>query len=251
MHKVLKIVPLIIFTALGCAPTKYYQVYEVESDSSLEKNGSTWYFEDDNCKVTFEFWAPNGKVDCLIYNKSEQNLYVNKKESFLVLNGIAHDYYEGQTLTTSDFNALVMPEMLGLKNEITKTKGFSVSIAEKDIIIIPPKSGKYLNSFSIAYYVYDDCDLNKYPRSRDTSSASFSIENTPYSFDNIINYTLESDTNSKQVVRNKFFVSRIINYPSRLAKEYQNEVICGEKTYNEIQVFIPQASNKFYIPYFK
>jgi hypothetical protein len=58
-------------------------------------------YEDENCKVLYDFWGQGGRVEFLIYNKIDENIYVNKEESFFIRNGIAYDYYKDRVITNS------------------------------------------------------------------------------------------------------------------------------------------------------
>ena len=56
-------------------------------------------------------------------------------------------------------NNKTVSSSLGLVN----SSGYSVSFTEEKIVIIPPKSSKYVMEYSINNTVYKDCDLFKYP----------------------------------------------------------------------------------------
>jgi hypothetical protein len=105
--KYLKMKKLIFTTIIAifltsCQPAIYYQMYKVNAIDELSKTNNSLIYEDDNCKVLYDFWSQGGSVDFLFYNKTSENIYINKEESFFVLNSIAYDYYNNRTITNSN-----------------------------------------------------------------------------------------------------------------------------------------------------
>ncbi|KAA6302394.1 MAG: hypothetical protein EZS26_001507 [Candidatus Ordinivivax streblomastigis] len=95
-----------VFLTSCVATTSYYQVYKVNPTNELSKTANSLIYEDENCKVLYDFWGQGGKVDFLIYNKTSENIYVNKEESFFIYNGIAYDYYKDRVFTNSSSSSL-------------------------------------------------------------------------------------------------------------------------------------------------
>jgi len=87
----------------SCSPTVllYYQVYKVQPTNEISKSDNSLVYEDSNCEVRYNFWREGGNVGFLFHNKSDQNIYVNMKESFFIYNGIAYDYYKNREFTSS------------------------------------------------------------------------------------------------------------------------------------------------------
>jgi len=92
----------IIFSFMtSCKSNVFYQFYKVNSISESSKNNNPLVFEDDNCRVFYDFWGSQGGVGFMIYNKTDENIYVNKKESFFIENGMAYDYFQNRTFANS------------------------------------------------------------------------------------------------------------------------------------------------------
>ena len=94
------VVVMIGLLVTSCAPIFYYQVYKVQPINNLSKSNNSLIYEDENCKVFYDFWDEGGSVGFLIYNKLDKNIYVNMKESFFIRNGIAYDYYKDREFTS-------------------------------------------------------------------------------------------------------------------------------------------------------
>ena len=98
--RLLGVVTFLLFVS-SCRTTTFYQFYKVNSINEFSKGSNSLVFEDNNCKVFYDFWGEGGEVGFMIFNKTEENIYVNMKESFFINNGIAHDYYQNRQFTNS------------------------------------------------------------------------------------------------------------------------------------------------------
>lgn len=242
---------IIIFTHSCIATTKnYYQFYKIKPISNITVNQTKLVYEDENCKVAFDFWGNKGDPGYWFYNKSEtQNIYINKKECFFILNGVAYDYYKNRTMSVASSNntsssvalgnsnslkSVVLSEISGHSNTLTygsvyiykdsyyDTKG--ISLLEQDIICVPPKCSKRISEYYINDILYRDCNLFIKPSKDKIVTSEFSQNNSPIVFSNIITYLLEGDNNVKKI-EPSFYVSSISNYPRSYVtekKEYTN-----------------------------
>ena len=78
----------------------YYQVYEVSSNSeAIRVYDDLVVYEDDSCAILYNFWDNGGNAGFAIVNKTDENLYIDKSESFFVKNGVASNYYQGFVYT--------------------------------------------------------------------------------------------------------------------------------------------------------
>jgi hypothetical protein len=98
-------------------------VYKVNPADKLSKTDNSLIYEDENCKVLYDFWGEGGQVDFLIYNKTSENIYVNKEKSFFICNGIAYDYYRDRVFTNSSSSSIIS------SNSSTATYSYSASNA--------------------------------------------------------------------------------------------------------------------------
>lgn len=250
----------------SCAPSTYYQLYQTQPISDIAMRENCMVFEDENCEIIYNFWKEYGEIGFVFYNKTTENIYLHLDECFYVENGIAYDYYQNRIYTNS--KAYVTSSQLtniygsyniksntyrngyinSLTGNVTSNSSNSVSIAEKQVICIPPKSSKTITEFDIKNSVYRSCDLYRIPALKKPHGVSFNIGDSPLIFGNKIAYSIGKN---EEIVRvnNEFYVSKISNYsPSDIIRmEYVEE--CGKKTYEQVRVFNESGPNQFFIPY--
>ena len=86
------IVILTLVIMLSSCSKEFYQVLTAES-KSVETQQTNMVYEDENCKITYNLWAPHGNAGFIFYNKTDKNIIIDLKECFFVFNGYANDYY--------------------------------------------------------------------------------------------------------------------------------------------------------------
>ncbi|MCF6183860.1 MAG: hypothetical protein L3J56_04385 [Bacteroidales bacterium] len=254
----------------SCAPTSFYQLYNVKPITESITNTDEIIFEDENCKVSYNLWANGGNIDFNFYNKTNSNIYVKLNESYFILNGFAYDYFKNRTFTTSEsksastlntsnvsaaitginiYNNLQTNQVKSSSSaNLSSSVGYAVSIKEDSIICIPPNTTKKISEYSINNTLVRSCDLLKYPRAKDIKTKTYTLKDSPIVFSNRISY--EINGNSK-LVENKFFVSEITNYPESSFFELKYQEFCGEKSYQPIKTYKFYNSHSFFIEYNK
>ncbi|TYC18152.1 hypothetical protein ES677_01875 [Bizionia gelidisalsuginis] len=263
---------LVVTTVLfsSCASNSFYQLYNVKPVTKSITDAEKFFFEDDNCKITYHLWANGGNIGFDFYNKTDTTIYVKLNESHFILNDFAYDYFKNRTFTTSEGNsttssktktATVAVTGLNLFNllqtnqaqssstsNLSSLVGYSVSIKENTRIAIPSKTSKRISEYDISDALVRHCDLLKYPNKREISTKSYTADKSPIVFSNRIAYQIKE--NSK-VVDNEFFVSAVTNYPESEFLESRYDAYCDQKSVLKSKHFKFYDSNKFYIKYSK
>ena len=263
-----------ISTALlmtSCATTSsFYQLYNVKPIEESITNTDELFFEDENCKISYNLWGNGGNIGFNFYNKTANNIYVKLSESYFILNGFAYDYFKNRTFTTSENKSAsasnsstgsVAVTGINVYNNIQTNKvksssstnisssvGYAVSINEDSLICIPPNTTKRISEYSINNMLIRNCDLFKYPRRKEIKTKSYTAEQSPIVFSNRITY--EINGNSK-LVENEFFVSEITNYPESEFFEYRYDEYCGQKSASKTKYYKFYDIDKFYLKYIK
>lgn len=136
----------------------------------------------------------------------------------------------------------------GSTGTITNTTSNSVSIAEKRIICIPPRTSKIITEFEIKNSIYRSCDIYRNPGRKDPHSVTFSKNSSPLIFGNRIAYSIG---NGEELIRveNEFYVSKISNYSSHDITKLEKVEECGRKKDKEVRVFKESGPNQFFIRY--
>lgn len=270
MRKLLYTISAVLLIS-SCRTTSFYQVYNVKPIGASVTNATVeLFFEDSNCKISYNLWSNGGNIGFDFYNRTDNNIYVKLNESNFILNGFAYDYFKNRTFTTSESKSAstsntstgsVAVTGINVYNNIqtnqvkrassanlSSSVGHAVSIKEDSIICIPPKTTKRISEYSINNDLKRDCDLFKYPRIKEIKTKSYTAEKSPIVFSNRITY--EINGNSK-LVENEFFVSEITNYPESEFFESIYDEYCGQKSYYPIRYYKFYDINKFYKKYSK
>ncbi|MEN3323698.1 hypothetical protein VP395_08160 [Mariniflexile soesokkakense] len=262
---------LIVMLATSCS-TPFYQVYKASSSDKVVLKDKLLVFEDDNCKVLYNLWDEGGNIGFTFYNKTETTIYINLKESFFILNGVANNYYKNRVyiasknLESSVFSGLVASKSItGLNysdliqtNNVSTSKssgiktssGFSTSYAEEEIVIIPSKTSKSISEYSINELLFRDCNLFRYPTRKQIVNKTFTKSDSPFIFSNRIQYKIGKEESAK-LVENDFYIKEIGNYPESEILELVQDEFCNQKTLTKTKYFKNVSADKFYIKYSK
>lgn len=278
----LLITAVIAVCLASCGVPVYYQMYKAVPTEQTLKNDNYYCYEDVNCKVTYDFWDEGGNIGFRFYNKTDQSIYLNLEQSFLVLNGVAYDYFRNRafsysstsgftnTKTTSSYkNGSSSASVIGVNylsllqsNSIQAqygagstsgvgliaSSGFTVSYNEDKVICIPAKTSKVITEYKITESLFRDCGLLKYPTKKQIKSLKFTKAESPIVFTNRITYNVELSEPIK--FENEFYVAEISNYSEGDFLESTYDKYCGEKSANPVWYFKYASPDKFYIKYY-
>lgn len=271
IRKTLYAISIVLFmTSCATTTTSFYQVYTVKPIEESITNTDELFFEDENCKISYNLWDNGGNIGFNFHNKTDNNIYVKLNESNFILNGFAYDYFKNRTFTTSEsksastsntstgsvavtginvYNNIQTNQVKSSSSaNISSSVGYSVSIKEDSLICIPPNTAKRISEYSINNALIRNCDLFKYPRRKEIKTKSYTEEKSPIVFSNRITY--EINGNSK-LVENDFFVSEITNYPESEFFEWKYDEYCGQKSSGSTKYYKFYDIDKFYIKYNK
>lgn len=235
----------------SCITTSYYQVYKTSSSTPLIAKDNNLVYEDQNCKVSYNFWGENGNIGFVIFNKTDKNIYLNLEESFFILNGLANNYYRSRTYTKSTNTGAGSAQTVSLSKavaglnyldllqsnkasashsySIMAAEGYAVSYSEEKIVCVPSLTSKEISEYSINETIHRYCDLFLYPTKNQINEKSFTKEDSPLIFSNRVVYTVGKG--EKPIMfDNEFYVTEIANYPEATVIESYYEEYCGEKS---------------------
>ena len=243
----------------SCAMSSYYQIYHTNPiTKDVKVNDNVLVFEDDNCIISYDFWAESGNIGFKIYNKNSENLYLHLDECFFVKNGYAYDYYQNRTYSrssttisssTSSYslsgsfsstsaqgyanasgssNTYKNGYIAGGSNTIVNSASNGILTVEQKIICIPPQTAKIISEFSIVNKIFHSCDLYLNPGKKDNKTLQFTQEDTPLKFGNIIAYSI-GDSENLIRINNDFYISKVSNLTYDEITEAVYEEECGKK----------------------
>ena len=192
---------LFIFTAItimlsSCIPSAYYQLYKATPlDKAINNDSNEIVYEDDNCKVYYNFWNEGGNMGFRFFNKTNDNLYLILKESFFIVNDHSFDYYLNRNITfglkSTISSGILSSKSINNYTYLTSyntnssnllntgtTSEYSITYNEKEIVCIPSHTFKIIFEYKITNSLYRDCDLFKYPNNKKKiNTKSFTKEN--------------------------------------------------------------------------
>ncbi len=259
------------FSMTSCV-TSFYQVYKATPTEKVILKDNVLVYEDENCKVTYDFWGNGGNMSFQFYNKTDKNIYLNMEESFFIVNGLSYNYYKNREFsyaTTIGASALksaaASKSVTGINyldllqtNSISATntyglitsKGYSVTFNEERILCIPSHTSKIITEYFINQTLLRDCELFKYPSKKQIKTKNYTKANSPLIFSNRLSYSVGQKDNFTKF-ENEFFVSEITNLPESEIIESKQEEFCGQKAGSPRKVFKSTSPSKFYIHYIK
>lgn len=258
---------------LASCATSYYQVATVEPASSLTRSDNALVYEDSNCRIEYNFWSQGGNPGFKVTNKTDQDLFIHKDRCFYIFNDYAQNYFKGREYTTAtsrsiaksigvSFDALFgsLASIIanqGVEGQVAATSGdkvkqsYELMTPEEQIAVIPPKSYKTFEEYSILDKIYKSCNLKETPWGKQEATETFDQSTTPIRFSNAISYSMGRADNELVRVNNDFYVSAFSNYTrSSFLREKSEKIGCPGKERRERITYIPYAApNKFWNPY--
>jgi hypothetical protein len=270
-YKIFTLVVLLLSGTTSCIST-FYQVYKAAPANKATLKDNLMVFEDDNCKITYDFWKEKGDIGFSFYNKTDKNIYLDLGECFFVHNSIAHNYFQNRTYFQSAGKAMnlarssgIARSETGVNNPETRTarkvqgpgsigaltaSGISTSYAEERIVCIPPDASKLFREYSINDQVIRDCDLYRYPKRTQIKTISYTVSDSPIIFGNKITYRL-AGSDKAVMLDHEFYVWEITNYPENEIMEYKSIDFCGQKSSVRERTIKDSSPYKFYLRYTK
>ena len=251
----------------------FYQVYTMDSND-LKMQDNSLLFENADCQVSYNFWSDGGHVSFAFKNKTDKDIFINMNESFLVVNGNAHNYFEAKTYTygSAFATSIGYGESLGVslsgKTGVWSNKHYTASagvaasitsksaimntasIKEQEVVCIPANSFKTFSKFCLSPVIYQKCVKKvDFPSNR-ASLAKFDSTNSPIIMNNRLTYGFKNDAMDKHI-DNVFWLGEIENFSEKSAIEKSDEKGCYDLVSKEIRHFKIGKPSQFYRHYQK
>ena len=244
-----KVARIISVTALAavmasCSTPKYLQVYDVMPGEGVELRDGYPVYDDGTMAVAYDFWGNGGQAGCLITNNGEENIYVDLAETFFVKNGLSDPCYKERTYTvtsasTVEANAVALSsasvaasapfynyvydfagtvgvglsDTHGVAQGASSSVSKSVSVAEQQIVVIPPGTAAFVGGHSIlSGNYYTNRGSRQDPGSKKKDETEFTADNSPLKLGNVIAYRIGRD-GEWQDLRSEFYLHRLTDYP--------------------------------------
>ncbi len=248
------LLPIILSFLTSCSDLLYFQEYKVASVGGKE-NSDGIYFEDANCEVKYNFWSDGGNAGFEIYNKTESNLVIDLNKCFFIRNGYSYQYFQNRTFANSSATSVeatnaasnyIMKTSISSRTKAAVFKSNSTEYLEKELVTIPPKARVSIVEFNIQNDRYTNCDLKKYPSSKEVKPLIFMQNGTPVIFKNIIVYSI---ANTPVSIEHNFYVTEIKNCSEKVYMETRTKDGCGRSYVTPKKVFKNEEASRFYLSY--
>lgn len=214
----------------------YYQVYDMQTDASLQKTaeGVTseqgFVAQNTDCKISYDFWSKGGNLNFDVQNTSDRNIYFYLPECFTVINGRAQDYYVNMEYSSTVSRSVSNGVSVGVSKKystlggapslVTLGKGASSLASSAQTVqehapvyvCIPAHSSKQISCpVSMCSSILLDCDYEMFPK-KESSPITFTKESSPLVVENRIAYGYTPDGKNLVRLNHKFWLSKLVNY---------------------------------------
>ena len=221
------------------------------------KNTDNLYLHLDEC-----FFVKNGYAYDYYQNRtysrsksvsassSSSYSYGNSYGSILT-NGYANAYSTGSKVYGSGYgssNTYKNGYIASASNAVISASSNTITTVERKIICIPPQTSKAISEFNISSSIYHDCDLYLNPGKKDYKFLTFSQDNSPLTFGNIIAYSI-GDSETLIRFNNDFYISKVSNYSYEEITKLINKEECGKKLPEMKRVAKESGPDQFYNHY--
>lgn len=253
----------------SCTST-YFQVYTMKSDD-LKMQDDFLLYENSDCKVSYNFWSEGGWVSFAFENKTNEDIFINMNESFLIVNGYAHNYFEDKTYTLGKVSTTTgygerldvsISGTTGIWSDVSYTasvgatasiisKATSVNYVtkkEEQVVCVPANAYKTFMKFYLSPRVLQTCEpKSDYPKSR-LCIKQYDKKTSPIIINNRITYGSCGNKMDKHI-DNVFWLEKIENLPSKEAIEKITIKECYNKNSKRGHYFKIGNPSQFYNTY--
>lgn len=227
--------------------------------TALQKSADGYTYTDANCEIGYNIWANGGNAGFTITNNTDEMLYLDLGKSFFIRNGIANDYYQDCSTTSSvatsygeSSNAsaigLIGLYAMGSSSSAGIHNTSFVTTHERECALVPPHTPKIISRYTISPSPFISCEWDDTPKGNHPFSRSFNADNTPCSFSNYITYKIGTNGEPHTVI-NEFYVTAIRNLHPDDALQLLENTCNKERT--KVKVLKDASPCRFFIKYQK
>lgn len=220
----------------GCV-IDYIQLFEVESNEVNLKDNYL-VFENDIFIVVYKFWSYKGKMTFILYNKSDVPIFIDWKQSSLIINDrdkiqywqdIVHTTTSGESVSVASNVQAFYPnnQPFTIENnstQINRIVSQSISIKPERISIIPPKSAISKTTseiFPYSHFIFNDPEVTTVPKKErygcksEIISQVFSEEKSPLKIRNYIAFKSKEESTDLIYLDNSFYLQNVADMTLR------------------------------------
>ena len=214
---------ILIACLASCSTKRFCQVLSTASVDAVDLNGSP-VFENEEMRITYEFWAKGGQMTFTIQNKLSVPIHIDWNRSHLIHNGASFEYWTDSEETTSVHGSSSSGVMVSTLSTSGGQGSASGSVASrlnssrsgvtstvrnrpKPVLHIPPGGAVTFSRFQLLTSGIYDCDFFwKTPKISDRQQRVYERDNSPLIFRNYLTYSTDPAFAETKVVDNEFYL---------------------------------------------
>ncbi|MBK9147213.1 MAG: hypothetical protein IPM12_05240 [Flavobacteriales bacterium] len=263
--KVASICICVLFTA-SCA-RQGIQVFYTANDQ-LELKDDQWLHENDSVAVLYNFYGSGGSMSFVIFNKSNKPLFINWKNSALILNGQKMQYWSdavefsgsattkstSSTRTVMDFDWAWVTQSRASSSIASVTTGSMVR--NEMISSLPPQSYIGLKKYRLIPELLDfsgssvvEIEVSKPDRpaaKEQILQMTFSKQNSPALFRNFLQLSFSEEMKDVFYIDDEFWVNQAHDMRYR---QFQGKMTPGQSAGERIYSMPYKKRSSFYWRY--
>ena len=228
--------PLVFVCVVFLTACVKYQ-YSTVSSNLATTDHQEFYLENDSLKIKYSFWGYGGPVTISIYNKLNVPLYVDWKQSALVLNDLSHTYWQNKSSLQADeygyqvaLTPLVSSTSATISGEIRADEATSFiapnAYKQVNMLLIKPDFTKLEGS-----HKPERVKIYTIQGPRTALRYAFQQEDTPLKFRSYLTLSSEPSFAHPLVFESEFWVSEVMQTGTSPEK-YMDERINKNTFYN-------------------
>ncbi len=132
MKYALRFLPVLLLALLSSC-SKYYVYHTGSNSRNVRAAQNEYIYEDDTVKITYDFWCKKGRMSFSIYNKLSIPIFIDWKNSALIINDNKHTYWQEREIKKGHSTYYIT----SIGSASTES---SISVKEERISSMPPRS---------------------------------------------------------------------------------------------------------------
>lgn len=222
---------LLVVSLLFASCKSYIQIYDVDSSSAKTTN-EQFVFENEDCKLTYNFWEEWGNASMVFTNKTDKNLFVSLSQSSYIFNGFSSSFYKG------------------IDDHVVISKFISKTFRDLPVVCVAPKSSKVIGDLNLIDKIYFFCEKEK-DKPKRRYSENYNENNSPIKFGYNMVYSTQENCNEIKSLESSFYVSKIENVTKKQEEITSQVQDCLDYSETSVITLKSQSPKRFYIKRFK
>lgn len=222
---------LLVVSLLFASCKSYIQIYDVDSSSAKTTN-EQFVFENEDCKLTYNFWEEWGNASMVFTNKTDKNLFVSLSQSSYIFNGFSSSFYKG------------------VDDHVVISKFKSKTFRDLPVVCVAPKSSKVIGDLNLIDKIYFFCEKEK-DKPKRRYSENYNENNSPIKFGYNMVYSTQENCNEIKSLESSFYVSKIENVTKKQEEITSQVQDCLDYSETSVITLKSQSPKRFYIKRFK